>query len=60
MTIERELIKSLIRMGVSTTVQARVSGVSVDVLKNHRYGRPAKPLTLKQIEELEKLKELLK
>lgn len=60
MRIERELIKSLIKKGASTTMQSRVSGVSVDILKNHRYGRSAKPLTLEQIEELEKLKGLLK
>ena len=33
MTIERELINQLLELGVSTTLQARTTGVSVNVIK---------------------------
>jgi len=60
MTIEKKLISELIKKGASTSLQSRVIGVSVNVLKNHLHGRPAKRLTVEQITELEAMAELLK
>lgn len=60
MTLEHKLINELVALGLSTTTQARVVGVSVNVIKNHQQGRPAKALTLEQLETLEKLGELLR
>ena len=54
------LVNDLVKLGFSTTQQARAIGVSVDVMKNHQQGRYARALEQWQIEKLEQIKELLK
>jgi len=53
------LVNDLVKLGFSTTQQARAIGVSVDVMKNHQQGRYARALEQWQVEKLEKIRDLL-
>ena len=53
------LVNDLVKLGFSTTQQAKAIGVSIDVMKNHQQGRYARALEQWQIERLEQIKALL-
>jgi len=54
------LVNDLVKLGFSTTQQAKAIGVSIDVMKNHQQGRYARALEQWQVEKLEQIKDLLK
>jgi len=58
--MQTKLIKQIIELGLSTTHQARIIKAPVWKVKGISQGRKITPLSDKQVEKLERIKEELK